>query len=367
MKTTHFLSLAAASALASTAALATPSINFYGDLDASINHTDEDSDTGANGGSSVDLESFESKIGVTGGEALGNGMRAFYRAEFGFDATDGGALGNAANNERYVGLVTSHGKVRIGTIASPHDDVVNVADKFNNKHAVNRYSLFPNLRTNNTVRFDGGNEDGLSYSVAVTAGGTTATTAPGVTPFGGTVDDPATVAIEPTTGTALFLTSGDQEADLWTAAIKHKSGNFTAGFSHTSRRGGDSGQSTIALNGLGLSLNSDVADLALTYEVATQDHNSVDNIYVSGTVPLCEKTNLTAGYGIKSVDNGIEQSSFALGAHRALSGNTTAYAEFASVSTELAPGSDNSRNQKWANIGVRHTFGDNGRTTVRAK
>ena len=95
MKTTHFLSLAAASALASTAAFATPSINVYGDLDASINHTDEDTAAGANQGSSVDIESFESKVGVTGGESLGNGMRAFYRAEFGFNAANnnGGGLG----------------------------------------------------------------------------------------------------------------------------------------------------------------------------------------------------------------------------------------------------------------------------------
>lgn len=356
MKKTHLVSLASAAALASTAAFATPSINFYGDLDASVNHTDVDSATGANGGSSIDMESFESKIGVTGGESLGNGMRAFYRAEFGFDATDGSSLGgndaDTPNHERYVGLVTVHGKVRIGTIASPHDDVVNVTNKFNNKHAVNRYSLLPNLRTNNTVRFDGGNEDGLSYAVAVTAGGVIGSTSPGVTPFG---------------SGAVVVANNDEEVDLWTVALKHSSGNVTAGFSHTSVRGSDAGQSTLALNGLGVALDLDIADVALTYEVATQDHISTDNLYLSASMAVCEKLDLTAGYGIKSIDGGVDQSSFAIGAHHSLSASTLAYAEFSSVSTELSPGSDNSRNQKWANVGIRHTFGDNGRTVVRAK
>jgi predicted porin len=339
VKKTHILSLAAASALASTAALATPSINFYGDLDASVNHTDVDSAPG----SSIDMESFESKIGVTGGEDLGNGMRAFYRAEFGTDVTDEGDLGSG-NHERYVGLMTSYGKVRIGTIASPHDDVVSVTDKFNNKHAVNRYSLVPNLRTNNTVRFDGGNEAGLSYSVAVTAGDLLGSIAPG-----GAIP-----------GTA------DQEVDLWTGAVKYASANFTAGFSHSSFRGGDTGQSTVALNGLGLSLALDVADLALTYEIATQDHTSTDNIYLSGTMSLSEKTNLTAGYGIQSVDNGPEETSFTLGAHYGLGASTLAYAEYASVSEENT-GVAAHDNDRWINVGVRHTFGDNGRTVVHAK
>ena len=256
-------------------------------------------------------------------------------------------------------MVTSHGKIRIGTIASPHDDVVNVTDKFNNKHAVQNYSLLPNLRTNNTVRFDGGNEDGLSYSVAVTANGaaTVSTTA-------GT-KNPGAPALGNENG---VLATGDEEADIWTAAIKHSSGNFSAGFAHTSVRGGDSGASTQALNGLGLALDLDAVDLALTYEVSTQDHNSTDNVFLTGTVALCEKTDIVAGYGMRSDDaSDIDRSTFVIAAHRALSANTIGYAEYSSISTETAPGSDSSVNLRWVNVGVRHTFGDNGRAVVRAK
>jgi len=101
------ISLAIAAGMAASGAA---SAEVYGVLHASI----DSADTGSNV-DSMDMKSQTSAIGVKGSEDLGDGMKAFYKAEFQVDITEAGGL---TGRDQYVGLNGGMGTVKFGTMSS---------------------------------------------------------------------------------------------------------------------------------------------------------------------------------------------------------------------------------------------------------
>ena len=64
---------------------------------------------------SMSMNNQTSAIGVKGSEDLGDGMKAFYKAEFQVDITEGGAL---TGRDQYIGLKGGMGTVKFGTMSS---------------------------------------------------------------------------------------------------------------------------------------------------------------------------------------------------------------------------------------------------------
>lgn len=125
MKKTIISLAVAAGMAASGAAFAAPTV--YGNLHVSILSFDN-----ANNGN-LTLSSNTSSVGVKGSEDLGDGMKAFYKAEFQVDAVDGGwqngdgsavagdttSNGNAlTQRDIYAGIKGGMGTIKIGTMSS---------------------------------------------------------------------------------------------------------------------------------------------------------------------------------------------------------------------------------------------------------
>ena len=101
------ISLAIAAGMAASGAA---SAEVYGVLHASI----DSADTGSNV-DSPEMKSQTSAIGVKGSEDLGDGLKAFYKAEFQVDITEAGAL---TGRDQYIGLKGGMGTVKFGTMSS---------------------------------------------------------------------------------------------------------------------------------------------------------------------------------------------------------------------------------------------------------
>ena len=103
------LSLAVAAGMAaSSAAMAAPTV--YGLINLSIDNQDTGSDT-----DTMVMKSQTSDVGVKGSEDLGDGMKAFYKAEFQFSADTAGA---PTGRDQYIGLKGGMGTVKFGATSS---------------------------------------------------------------------------------------------------------------------------------------------------------------------------------------------------------------------------------------------------------
>ncbi|MFN4326612.1 MAG: porin [Azonexus sp.] len=109
----------AVAALASSAAFAQTNVTVYGVVDLGQSYVQST-------GTSVDannqawvgrLDSNSSHIGFKGVEDLGNGLKAVFQYESGFNADDAGAL--AGGRDTYVGLTGGFGTVVAGNLTHP--------------------------------------------------------------------------------------------------------------------------------------------------------------------------------------------------------------------------------------------------------
>ena len=109
MKKTIISLAIAAGMAASGAALAEATV--YGNLHLSIDAPDND---GSNT-DSMQMNNQTSAIGVKGSDDLGDGMKAFYKAEFQVDPSTSGSL---TGRDQYVGLKGGMGTVKLGSMSN---------------------------------------------------------------------------------------------------------------------------------------------------------------------------------------------------------------------------------------------------------
>jgi len=108
------LTIAAAATMVAPA-IAMADATLYGNVHLSINDFDSAEE--------LDMTSNTSAIGVKGSEALGDGLKAIYKAEFQLDSAEGGFNGGATGDaltqrDTFVGLKGGMGTVKFGTYSS---------------------------------------------------------------------------------------------------------------------------------------------------------------------------------------------------------------------------------------------------------
>lgn len=193
-------------ALAVTAALATPltaqaAPTVYGLLNLSVDMVDQESSgdvSPAPGVQTTDewqVNSNSSRLGVKGEEDLGNNYSAVYKAEFGVDADEASSSG-LSGRDRYVGLKSTWGTVKLGAFDSALKTAQGNVDQFNDMFYTDMQNYFSGEnRMDNVIGYEspkiadavtikvnlqpgedtvGGNDspaDGISASVAYDAAG----------------------------------------------------------------------------------------------------------------------------------------------------------------------------------------------------
>lgn len=102
------------------------------DKDAGATGVDEDNNPvtpniqdGAGTNGNFTMGSATSSLGVKGSEDLGNGVKAFYKAEYQFDSANAGGL---TGRDQYAGLTGGMGTIKLGTMSSNYKQMGGTVD-----------------------------------------------------------------------------------------------------------------------------------------------------------------------------------------------------------------------------------------------
>lgn len=143
------LAAAIAAALVPTAVLAEASnVTMYGRIDYGFMSRGGDNNGPAQAGQTGRQNGFEdgiagtNRIGFRGSEALGNGLKAIFEFEFGFNGDTGNAFGDTTNRHSWIGLEGAFGTVLGGRVDGARYSFVGQYDPFKNQTVANAGSLF---------------------------------------------------------------------------------------------------------------------------------------------------------------------------------------------------------------------------------
>lgn len=145
------LAMAVGAALAlPLAAQAAPTV--YGQLNLSV---DKVSTTAPAGTDNWQVNSNASRLGVMGEEALGSGLSAVYKAEWGVSGDTSGAA-DLLGRDRYIGLKGGFGTVRLGAFDSALKTSQGMVDQFNdmnNADMATGMGIVGDNRLNNAIGY----------------------------------------------------------------------------------------------------------------------------------------------------------------------------------------------------------------------
>jgi predicted porin len=174
----------AVAGLASTAAFAQSNVTIYGSVDAGYSYRwdAENRTTGQHSRSSIDTgNSAGNRLGFKGVEDLGNGLKAVFLLEQGFNFDTGatGQGGRMFGRQAYVGLTGGFGTAVAGRLYTPHFSFVSGIDPFaagtvgeyrnvwgNTGSAGSANNLLDPTRVDNAVAYISPNFGGFDVTVA---------------------------------------------------------------------------------------------------------------------------------------------------------------------------------------------------------
>ena len=312
-------SLIALAVLGSVAgvAQAQSSVTLYGIVDVWAGRTKAEvpgvgsaSVTGLNSGGLA-----SSRWGVQGSEDLGGGLKAIFKLEQGFDASNGtanvgaGGASSAFNRQSWVGLEGGFGTVQFGNVWSAFDDVFYIgnsifdAGAFSPAYQVLSVAAY-NDKPRNALRYTSPNMGGFSAAVSH-----------------GLDENPA--VSQDQTDFNLQYAAGPLTAALAYQQISDAGGvGFDAKFTYLTAAY-DLGVATIK-GGVGTTRN--------VFATKTNDWQ------IGADFPLSSALTLSAGYAASKDKDGsdTDRTGYSFGALYALSKRTSTYAAFTKAKAEVA-------------------------------
>ncbi len=304
----NLIAAAAAATLASLplAALADGSVTLYGMLDVSVESFHYNSTPTRPSGHLTTMTSDTSRLGVRGIEDLGDGLRAYFKLETGYQ-TDNGTVTVPAtfwSRESYLGLGSDKlGSVQLGSQYAPSLWMSVWTDPFFRFGLGGQYTLLQGLR-GYSIKYD----NAVQYQTPVIGG------------FSGRLmAAPGEGAV---TGTSYSASAEYRTAPVYVGAVL------------------DQVKTTAASVGLaGAPVTSRTLSLSATYDFKVvklsgwwqtnriESLSNVNGYVVGATIPFGVQDEIRTSYAHRSATN-ADASLFAIGYFHILSKRTTLYANF---------------------------------------
>ncbi|MDR0997361.1 MAG: porin [Zoogloeaceae bacterium] len=136
------IALAVVGALAAAPAMAQTNVTVYGSIDMGFSHRGDSYQDSTSNKNSIDSGmAMGNRLGFKGVEDLGNGLKALFTLEAGFNGDDGtqGQGGRLFGRQAFVGLTSDYGTVIAGRLYTPHYSFLSALDPFKDG-TVGRYS-----------------------------------------------------------------------------------------------------------------------------------------------------------------------------------------------------------------------------------
>ncbi len=273
----------------------------------------------------------DSRWGLKGSEDLGNGLKATFTLEQGFNI-DSGAAAAGFNREASIGLQSNaFGTVKFGKQYNAFDDVSAAQSTvFDSDLApINNvfYSTAFARSENNTIKYISPEFSGFTGSFSYSLGEN--------------------------------KTAGADATDNYALAGQYANGPVAVGLGYAVDDTGAAGNDKATrLNG---AYNFGAATLKASYGLVDYANNDEANEFEIGVdYPLASNLILSAGYANSEKENGAgakfeEENGFGLAVAYVLSKRTTAYAGLTRATTEDGAGVDTNKTTIYA-VGVKHTF-----------
>ncbi|MDR0996132.1 MAG: porin, partial [Zoogloeaceae bacterium] len=176
------IALAVAGALASAPALAQTNVTIYGSIDMGFSHRGDNVASGVSSKNAIDSGiSAGNRLGFKGTEDLGNGLKALFTLEAGFEADTGDSTQSKRlfGRQAFVGLTSDTlGTVIAGRIYTPHYSLLSKIDPFaagtvgqyrnvmNAGLKVGGENVFDPTRVDNTVAYVSPSFSGFNVTAA---------------------------------------------------------------------------------------------------------------------------------------------------------------------------------------------------------
>jgi predicted porin len=342
-------------ALAIASALTAPAMAFaeatvYGQADLSI---DRINDGNTNSGTSYNLVSNESRIGLKGSEDAGNGMSVVWQVEAGIGMDTGNTTaGQLFNRNTYLGLSgAGMGTILAGRYDTPYKISTRRLDVFADTEAADNRGLAGismmgaghDVRRSNSLVYLSPSWGGFSLAAGTTFGAENA---------------PSTA----TKGTALSL-AGMYEAGPLYATLAYDSlkyGNFGAldgaAATPTARSVNDEDKAWKA--GVGYAMDAITVNAVIEKPKFTQaiggGSSSSTNLYLGGKFAISTTDAIKLAYTKRGDTSGATNNAkqYALGYDHNMSSNTTVYALYTKITDNTAGAADPST----ISVGVKHSF-----------
>ncbi|MCX7257745.1 MAG: porin [Polaromonas sp.] len=332
-------SLIALAVLASSgAAMAQSSVTLYGLVDAAVAHTSA-TDAAGNKTNQNRVESSganNSRWGLKGTEDLGNGLKANFVLEAGFNTDTGtdaqtvGAAGTAFGRQAFVGLSGDFGAVTLGRQYTAYDAL----------RAATNNLYDTNVATTNTVWGNAvaGYANRVSNSIAYTS------------PVFSGVSGAAVVALGEDKSNTNPVSQNNS------LHIKYANGPVLAGYAFQEEK---TGTTTSKYNLLAGSYDFGVAKLTGGFNMAKQGTAKDKEFQVGVSAPVGAAATVAAGYSYSKGQvagvTTVKGSGLSLLGTYSLSKRTTAYAGLNAM--KFKDGADNTTGKSsMVAVGVRHTF-----------
>lgn len=324
------LTIAIAAAIVAPMA-ASAETTMYGRADVAVVNNDSDTVTG----DVWDVITNTSRIGVKGGEDLGNGMKAIFQFEWAVNTSEGGGLTGPANaidgRLGFVGLTGGFGTVAIGRQWTPYYGSVDKTDIFNvnpgqatmgGLDASSNAHYLGLSRTGNALAYVSPDFNGFSAKAALI------------------MDDGRTLVQDPSDG-----------IDAMNVSLDYNNGPLSVGFSYLDF---DSALNAAVGDRWGIagSYNFGNFKIIAQYEDLddTTGNNDGGNGYGIAGQAFFGNNTLYAVYGERDPDAGTDLANWGIGIQHNFSKATRIYADY--IQQETAANTDAST----FGVGLRHDF-----------
>ena len=354
--------------LVSGAAFAQTNVQIYGTVDIGFAHRGDNVAKGVSSQNAINSgQADSSKIGFTGVEDLGNGLKALFVLEAGFlndTGTHADADGKLFNEQAFVGLTGGFGTAIAGRLIAPRYGFIAAIDPFANGTVGQYTNVYNDVAFTNVDRVD----NAVAY-VSPSFGGFNVTLAY------------ATNAIAQEGASTLGLPAQtDNDGDAKTIALlpRYTNGPLDVGVSYQRIKIKDAGGFGISPKitqwTVGGTYDFKVIKLGAYYDRAKANEDFVVSPVVDGklttwglgvTVPF-GKHAIQASYNRSRLDTNSDDGrarQWALGYTYSLSKRTSAYAAYSDISNDTGrvadvgdAANDGNGYQNGLQLGLKHTF-----------
>lgn len=376
----------AVAAMASGAAFAQSNVTIYGSVDMAASHRSDSWVRGVNSKTAIDSGvSAGNRLGFKGTEDLGNGLKAIFTLEAGFEVDTGEQSqdGRLFGRQAFVGLTGGFGTAIAGRLYTPHYSFLSTIDPFkagtvgryNNTYGADLNGLLDPIRVDNAVAYVSPSFSGFNVTAAYSNNAIDQENG------GVSYNDNGSFKRDPITGRVTGVSgSGSNQNRVYAILPRYTNGPIDVAVNyHSIDMADSSGIDTIRNWLVGGTYDFGVAKLAAFYSDNKVDYRArgsndlkVKNYMVGVTVPFGKHAVMASYNHSEAEQHRLDGDSdqWALGWTYDLSKRTNLYAAYASIDNDQtgrrnlfrngsvgdATNGANNSYQEGFQFGVKHTF-----------